>query len=36
MFGRANLNILPQYIFKNVEIAQLKRRQLQNFQKWRG
>ena len=33
MFGRTILDLLPECIFGNVEIARVKRGQFQNFQK---
>ena len=36
MIGRAIWNKLPECIFKNFEIAQVKRGQFQDFQKSRG
>ena len=33
MFGMAIWDKLSEYIFENFEIAQVKRRQFQNFQK---
>ena len=36
MFGRANWDKLPKWIFENFEIARLKRGQFQIFQKPRG
>ena len=35
MFGRANWDKLPKYIFENFEITWVKRGQFQNFQKSR-
>ena len=36
MFGRAICDKLPESIFENFEVAQVKREQFQNFQKSRG
>ena len=36
MFGRAISDKLPECIFKNFEIARVKRGQFENFQKLQG